>query len=231
MNIMSIFHGLVCRRASSVARGELKNIWHKMCFFTLWSCCASLVAVFIVVAIVVVVAVVLDSPPSPRGKVIAPLHHRGVAEPELLVHDVGGVRARAGNISPRHPRHCPYHGRRRRRRRPEMGGVPPTIARYSSVVLLLLIVVVLAPHRLEPTPPSVLVAVIIGAPPGATQHDEDISGSIHREPLLVGGGGASRLTAAAASTVVALLPRPNIPPNLHPGNGNALPRERRVTVR
>ena len=72
MNIMSIFHELVCHRAASVARGELKNIWHKMCFFTLCSCCASLIAVIIVdinviviaVVVVVVVVMVLNSPPS-----------------------------------------------------------------------------------------------------------------------------------------------------------------------
>ncbi len=59
MNIMSIFHGLVCHRAASVARVELKNIWHKMCFFTLCSCCASLVTIVIDVVVVVVVVVVI----------------------------------------------------------------------------------------------------------------------------------------------------------------------------
>ena len=120
----------------------------------------------------------------PRGKAIAPLHRCGVAEPELLVHDVGGVPTRAGNISPQRPRHCPYHGcccccc-------PEMGGVPPTIAPYSLVVVLLLVIVVLALHCLDPTPPSVVIAVIIGAPPGAAQHVKEVGGLIHWEPLLV----------------------------------------------
>ncbi len=37
-----------------------------------------------------------------------------------------------------------------------------------------------------------------------------------------GGGGASRPLAAAASAVAAPPPCPNVPPNLHPGNGNAV---------
>ena len=35
-------------------------------------------------------------------------------------------------------------------------------------------------------------------------------------------GGASHPPVAAASAVVAPLPCPNVPPNLHPGNGNAV---------
>ena len=38
----------------------------------------------------------------------------------------------------------------------------------------------------------------------------------------MGGGAASHPPAVAASAVVAPPPRPNIPPNLHPGNGNAV---------
>ena len=56
MNIMSIFHGLVCHRATSVARGDLKNSRHMMCFFTLCSRCTSLVTVVIVVVVVIAVA-------------------------------------------------------------------------------------------------------------------------------------------------------------------------------
>ena len=38
----------------------------------------------------------------------------------------------------------------------------------------------------------------------------------------MGGGGASRLLAAAASAVTAPPSCPNVPPNLHLGNGNAV---------
>ena len=70
MHIMLIFHGLVCCRATSVARGELRNIWHKMCFFTLCSCCTSLVfvvvdvLVIVIVVFFVIVVVVMNPPPS-----------------------------------------------------------------------------------------------------------------------------------------------------------------------
>ncbi len=120
------------------------------------------------------------------GKAFVPLHHRGVAEPELLQRGIGGVRACAGNITPQRPCHCLYHCRHRRRHCcPKTGGVPPTIALYTSVVVLLLVIVVLAPHCLEPTPTSVVVAVIIGAPPGAAQQVKEVGGLIHWEPLLV----------------------------------------------
>ena len=168
----------------------------------------------------------------PRGKAITPLHHcRGVAEPELLVRGVGDVRARAGNISPRRPRHCPYHGRRHRHS--ETGGVPPTIAPYSSVVLLLLVVVVLMPHRLKPTPPSVVIAIIIGALPGAAQHVEEVGGLTHREPLIVRfldlvaigwaeGALAVRPLPPPARSLLFLLVPTFLPPNLHPVNGNGV---------
>ena len=32
MNIMSIFHGIVCRRVASAAQHQLQNIRHMMCF-------------------------------------------------------------------------------------------------------------------------------------------------------------------------------------------------------
>ena len=80
-----------------------------MCFFTLRSCCASLVAV----VVIVVVVVALNFPPSLvpivlvclggmclgnfLGKALAPLNCRGIAEPELLLGGVGGVRARAAD--------------------------------------------------------------------------------------------------------------------------------------
>ena len=38
----------------------------------------------------------------------------------------------------------------------------------------------------------------------------------------MGGGGSSRPPAAAICAVVAPPPHPNVPPNLHPGNGNAV---------
>ncbi len=141
-------------------------------------CVVVVVPVVVVMALVVPPPLVLFAPAHilllavPRdvlGKAFVPLHHRGVAEPELLLCSFGGVRACAGNISPRRPRHCLYHPRRCRRccRRPQTEGVPPTIAPYTSVVVLLLVIVVLAPHCLEPTPTSVVIAVIIGAPPEA----------------------------------------------------------------
>ena len=35
------FHGFVCCGVASATRGELRNIRHIMCFYTLCSCCAS----------------------------------------------------------------------------------------------------------------------------------------------------------------------------------------------